>query len=96
MTMSTPTTRHPPRRKKRPTPPRAAAPSSAPDDIDTSTSASSSFIEPERRHAMISDAAYFLAEQRDFCPGHEVEDWLAAEREIDRFTSGAPGIGFGS
>ncbi len=45
---------------------------------------------------MISDAAYFLAEQRDFCPGHEVEDWLAAEREIDRFTSGAPGIGFGS
>jgi hypothetical protein len=95
MTMSTPTTRHPPRRKKRPTPPRAAAPSSAPDDIDTSTSASSSFIELNVARDDL-DAAYFLAEQRDFCPGHEVEDWLAAEREIDRFTSGAPGIGFGS
>jgi hypothetical protein len=26
--------------------------------------------------------AYLLAEQRGFVPGHETEDWLAAEREV--------------
>jgi hypothetical protein len=30
----------------------------------------------------IAEAAYYLAEQRGFVPGHELEDWLAAEREI--------------
>jgi hypothetical protein len=33
---------------------------------------------------MISKAAYFRAEQRNFEPGHELEDWLAAESEVDR------------
>ena len=95
--MTTPTTRHAPRHGKRPAPPRAAAPSSAPENTDTPVSSSSSFLEPERRNAMISDAAYFLAEQRDFCPGHEFEDWVTAEREIDRqLSSGPPGIGFGT
>jgi hypothetical protein len=32
---------------------------------------------------MISDAAYFRAEARGWVPGHELEDWLAAELEID-------------
>jgi hypothetical protein len=32
---------------------------------------------------MIAEAAYFRAERRSFCPGHELDDWLAAEREID-------------
>jgi hypothetical protein len=32
---------------------------------------------------MISEAAYFLAEHRGFGPGHELEDWLRAEHEID-------------
>jgi hypothetical protein len=31
---------------------------------------------------MIATAAYFLAEQRRFAPGHELEDWLAAEQQI--------------
>jgi hypothetical protein len=35
------------------------------------------------REAMIARAAYFRAEQRGFAPGHELEDWLAAEAEID-------------
>jgi len=30
----------------------------------------------------IRRAAYLLAEQRGFEPGHETEDWLAAEREV--------------
>ncbi len=39
---------------------------------------------PEDRHAMIAKAAYFRAERRNFQSGHELEDWLAAEREVDR------------
>lgn len=31
---------------------------------------------------MISIAAYYIAEQRNFAPGHELEDWLEAERQI--------------
>ncbi len=38
---------------------------------------------PERRREMIAEAAYFRAQRRDFLPGHEVEDWLAAEAEVD-------------
>ena len=29
-------------------------------------------------------AAYFIAEKRGFEPGHELDDWLAAEAEIDQ------------
>lgn len=31
----------------------------------------------------ISQRAYELAERRGFEPGHEIEDWLQAEREIE-------------
>jgi len=37
----------------------------------------------ERRHELIAIAAYYLAERRGFAPGHEEEDWLAAEAELD-------------
>lgn len=33
--------------------------------------------------ALIAERAYFKAEQRGFAPGHELEDWLAAERELE-------------
>ena len=32
--------------------------------------------------ALIAERAYFKAEQRGFEPGHELEDWLEAEREL--------------
>lgn len=35
------------------------------------------------RHHRIEVAAYFIAEKRGFAPGHELDDWLAAEREVD-------------
>ena len=35
------------------------------------------------RYERIAEAAYLRAEQRGFEPGHEIEDWLAAEKEID-------------
>ena len=31
---------------------------------------------------MVAMAAYFLAQQRGFVPGHELDDWLEAERRI--------------
>ena len=34
------------------------------------------------RHAMTAEAAFYLAERRGFEPGHELEDWVAAEDEI--------------
>jgi hypothetical protein len=81
--MTTPTKHHAPRRKKRP----ALKPGVA-DNIAASSDSPANptvpFMEPDRRRAMISDAAYFLSERRDFCPGHEFEDWLTAEREIDQ------------
>ena len=76
-----------PRRRKRPTPKPVATENLA--RADSSANPSAPFIEPDRRHAMISDAAYFLSEKRDFCPGHELDDWLTAEREIDRLLSSA-------
>jgi hypothetical protein len=36
------------------------------------------------RHDRIAKAAYLRAERRNFEPGHELEDWLAAEEEVDR------------
>jgi hypothetical protein len=41
------------------------------------------FVGPEQRAALIAEAAYYRAEQRGFAPGHEMEDWLAAESEVD-------------
>src|SRR5690606_26298436 len=38
---------------------------------------------PEERRRMIAEAAYYKALNRGFQGGDPVEDWLAAEREID-------------
>jgi hypothetical protein len=35
------------------------------------------------RESMIRTAAYFRAQARNFATGHELEDWLKAESEID-------------
>jgi hypothetical protein len=44
------------------------------------------------RHVAISRAAYRRAEGRGFEPGHAIDDWLAAEREIDERAAIARGI----
>jgi hypothetical protein len=43
----------------------------------------------EERLHMINEAAYYRAEKRRFAPGHEVEDWAEAEREIDALIANA-------
>lgn len=40
-------------------------------------------VEHAWREKRIRDAAYFRSLRRAACPGKEMEDWLAAEREID-------------
>ncbi len=37
----------------------------------------------ESREARIAEAAYWRAERRGFAPGHELDDWLGAEKEVD-------------
>jgi hypothetical protein len=41
-------------------------------------------VSNEGRYRMIAEAAYLRAERRGFLPGREVEDWLAAEAEVER------------
>ena len=38
----------------------------------------------EGRHHRISEAAYYRAKNRGFEPGQEQDDWLEAEKELDR------------
>lgn len=40
-------------------------------------------VSDDARRAMVAQAAYLRAERRGFTPGSEVEDWLAAEAEVD-------------
>ena len=40
-------------------------------------------VSAEEHDAMVREEAYYRSEQRGFAAGHEVEDWVAAEAEID-------------
>jgi hypothetical protein len=44
-------------------------------------------VDPSMRHELVSQAAYFRAKHRGLEPGHELEDWLAAEAEVDMVLS---------
>lgn len=56
--------------------------------IDLSVSADMAGFPPERRHELISEAAYFRAEARGFLPGGDLDDWLDAEAEVDERLAG--------
>jgi hypothetical protein len=49
-------------------------------------------VSPAERLHMVHEAAYYRAEKRGFEPGHEVEDWAEAEREIDELIANAKRI----
>jgi hypothetical protein len=40
--------------------------------------------DPAQRHVMIAEAAFYIAQARGFTPSQELDDWLAAEREIEQ------------
>ena len=46
----------------------------------------------EQLHQIIAVTAYYLAERRNFEPGHEMEDWLNAEAQILAETESLKGL----
>ena len=51
--------------------------------IETIADLKQAGVSTEERHLLIAQAAYFRAEDRGFVPGQELDDWLAAEIQID-------------
>ncbi|MFN0316677.1 MAG: DUF2934 domain-containing protein [Burkholderiales bacterium] len=43
----------------------------------------------EERSQMIAVAAYYLSQRRGMEPGHDLEDWLEAETQINSELAGA-------
>lgn len=41
------------------------------------------FIDPDMFREMVAERAFCKAEKRGFAAGHELEDWLEAEQEIE-------------
>jgi DUF2934 family protein len=52
------------------------------DDVERSTR-----MAEYERESMIRLYAYYLAEHRGFAAGHEIEDWLTADRELQTIES---------
>jgi Protein of unknown function (DUF2934) len=61
-----------------------ASPTRASDKTSSHTAAAQEAHSPVDRYASIAQAAYFRSQHRGFKPGHEMEDWLAAEAEVDQ------------
>jgi hypothetical protein len=47
-------------------------------------------LDRDARHSLVAAEAYYRAERRGFTAGHELEDWVAAERVIDLALTGTP------
>ena len=45
---------------------------------------------PEQREVMIREIAYYRYEKRGYAPGHDVDDWLVAEAELESVEPGRP------
>ena len=69
------------RQKTAPVPPPAPARN---ENSSPRTPSSKPQVTARERQRMIATRAYLRAEQRGFAPGHEQEDWLQAETEVDR------------
>jgi len=55
-----------------------------PDDFDLAKS----------REALIREVAYLHSSRRSFLPGHELEDWLAAEQQVNEYLAREIPLGF--
>ncbi len=58
--------------------PRAKKPAAAAAKAPTAVA-----VSEDVRRGMIAEGAYLRAERRGFAPGHEAQDWLDAETEVD-------------
>jgi hypothetical protein len=63
--------------------PAAAAPAQAPRQAAQPPASLKEPLTGEARYRWIAHAAYLRAEKRGFAPGHETDDWLAAEAEFE-------------
>ena len=70
--------------RRAPTQPWRSKSSSLLDHLDLSKS----------RQALIRDAAFRRSASRSFSPGYELEDWLAAEQQVDEFLAREIPVGF--
>ena len=70
-------------RTKNPAPPIAKKPASDTEVTATQLERRDIPSFSESREARIAEAAYWRAERRGFTAGQELDDWLAAEREVD-------------
>ena len=68
---------------KKPGKPRAAK---AP--AETVSAAGGKSVTPEQRYRMVAEAAYHHAERRGFVGGDPLNDWLLAEKEVDKLLNG--------
>jgi hypothetical protein len=62
-----------------------------PSEVKAAARALLTYVVPhmaEDRGAAIAKTAYLHAARRGFAPGHELEDWLAAENEVDQRLAG--------
>jgi hypothetical protein len=64
--------------------PTNASSSSVSDPTLSQSATAKALHKPVDRYASIAQAAYFRSQHRGFKPGHEMEDWLAAEAEVDQ------------
>lgn len=55
--------------------------------ISYAAATAGSNISAEERQRMIQEAAYYHYVQRGFANGHDLDDWLAAEAELDGMSS---------
>jgi hypothetical protein len=59
------------------------------DDSTDSTAVGFVTSSPAHRERAVEEIAYLLAEKRGFVPGFELDDWLAAEKEVDAILAAA-------
>jgi Protein of unknown function (DUF2934) len=56
----------------------------SPGKPNSRATATGSVLESGAREKLVREGAYFRAERRGFSPGGELEDWVAAERDVDQ------------
>lgn len=67
---------------KKPRAPRKSPTAKTTAVVDVAVAAATREPTAEDVGSMIATAAYYLAAARNFSPGHELDDWLAAERVV--------------
>ena len=67
-------------------------PSAARKPVEQSDSPMLIFVTAEERHGMVCNAAYYIAERRGFAGGDPFQDWVEAEKEVDRLLGGSAAV----